>query len=108
MNEKNIELTNINSSNNINTEKQFSFSQNHLNENTININASEVESNDYGTTNTVDINSICVHIKFSHFTNINQNKKNKNKYKPTKGYNFSSIGNFVKKIYSCFFSLKYH
>ena len=103
MNEKNIELSNINSQNNKSNEN-FSFSQNQPQEN--NGIVSEVESTLFNGTNmTIDINNNINH-RAHRFTNIENNKKNKSKLEKSK--NISSSANLRKKIYACFFSFINH
>ena len=105
MNEKNIELTSMNSPNTNTSDRQFSFGQNMHESNNNNI--SEVESNYNGTTNmTVDINSNNTNNKTRRYTNIEYNKKSK--LKSMNAYNCSSLENICKKLYICIFSLINH
>ena len=103
MNEKNIELSNLNSPNN-NTLGNFSFSKNQDN------NAMNTEENAiYSTpTNmTIDINNHNTQIiRARGFTTFDHNKKNKMKNKRT--INLTSIKNLGKKLYTCIFVLLSH
>ena len=104
MNEKNIELSNLNSPNN-NTLGNFSFSKNQTQENNTIITE---ENAIYSTpTNmTIDINNNTQIIRARGFTNIEHNKKNKNKREKT--INLTSIKNLGKKVYTCIFMLLSH
>ena len=104
MNEKNIELSNLNSPNN-NTLGNFSFSKNQTQEN----NAIITEENAlYNTPSnmTIDINNNTQITRARGFSNIDHNKKNRTKKE--RSINLNSIKNFGKKLYICIFILLSH
>ena len=107
MNEKMLELQNINSPS-VTFEKQFSFSQNKTQEMN-NTNISDAESNYYnGTTHmSVDINTNIMNHPRGRFTHIGLNEKYKQKLDKLKEHT-NSLKNFTKKLYECIIYLINH
>ena len=108
MNEKSLELQNINSPSD-NLERQFSFSQNRTQEMN-NINTTDYESiYNNGTTNMTIDNNNNLNNSSRRFTHISHNKKYKYKYKLSKlKERTTSIMNFSKKLFGCIMNLIRH